>query len=169
MSQTSFSINIPAYSYEGQIADSGFTDKLTGLAEAVIPFGKLVCRSTISDESAKGNYICRLPAASSDVAAKQVLGVAIIDQAREQLAGQVGLAQYPIKAACSLMRRGRIVVKVEEAVVAGDNVSIRVDTAGLGAGSFCKTVDAARIALTRAVYMNAAGINGLAVVEINFI
>lgn len=162
MSQTSFSINMSAYGYEGQLADAGFTDKISASAEVAVPMGKLVVRGT--DPAKQG----KLPTAAGDIVVAKILGVSLHDQAREQKPANSAI-QYEIKDSMSLLRSGRIVVKVEETVVAGDVPSVRHAAGGLGIGSFAKTADANRAALPNAVYVQGASANGLAVVEISYV
>jgi hypothetical protein len=160
MSQTSFSVNSASYMFEGQLADSGENDVVTALAEEAIPFGKFMVRGT--DPAVQG----KLPTTATGITSKlNHMGVALHDQARE---GVSGTGTYAIKDAVSALKRGRMVVKVEEAVVAGDDVYVRYAAGGLGLGSF-RTSDpgSAAALLANAVYMSAASANGFAVVEFN--
>ena len=160
MSQTSFSVNSPAFSFEGQLADSGENDVVSALAEEAIPFGKFTVRGTDPANQ------CLLPTLSTDITSKlRHMGLALHDQAREVT---TGTAQYPIASAVSCMKRGRAVVKVEESVVAGDGVYVRYAAGGLGLGSFRASAGTSEAALLAdAVYLSAASANCFAVVEFN--
>lgn len=160
MSQTSFSVNIPAFAHEGQLADAGENDVVSGLAEGAIPFGKFVKRGTDKD-----NQVA-LPGASGDITAlTAVAGVALHDQAREQVSGT---AQYADKAAVSVMKKGRFVAKAEQTCVAGDPVYVRYAAGGLGVGSFGNTAGTSeRALLAQAVWVKGAAANALGVIEIN--
>lgn len=159
MSQLSYSTDTAAYGIEGQLADSAFKDAISALAEGAIPMGKLVIRGT--DPVKQG----KLPGASGDVTtAAGVLGVSIHDQARE--ADLAGVVTNLDKSAVSVLRRGRIVVKTEEAVTPADPVVVRFSAGGLGVGSFAKTAGAAHAALAGAKWMSSAAANGFAVLEL---
>lgn len=69
----------------------------------------------------------------------------------------------------ALVRKGRIYVKVEEAVSEGDSVYVRaVAGAGEVAGAFRKSVDGTdTILLNGAEFRSGAAAGGLAIVEIN--
>lgn len=160
MSQTSYAVDMsPAAA--GMVADSGVMDVMTGenVAEA-IPFGLFVSRDTAGDHRIK------LPAAAADITdVKKARGVAMNQQAIESSAS--GDPQYPIKSAVPVLKKGRIWVKVEEAVAPTDTVSIRHAAGGNGVGSFCKTADGSRALLAGAKYLTTAAANGLAVVEMD--
>lgn len=162
MSQTAYSLYSQAYGYEGQLADLMENDVVTALAEVAIPFGKMVVRGA---DKVNGGI---LPTASTDITvAANLLGIALHDQAREQTSGT---SQYAIASAVSCGRKVRAVVKVEQAVVAGEAVFVRYAAGGLGQGSFGNTAGTSeRAALASAVYQSSAAINGFAVVELNII
>lgn len=157
MSQTSYAIDMSAFGFAGQLADSASKDAISAVAEGAISIGLFACRGTAVGQA-------KLPAAAGDIAADKALGMVLHDQARESLSGSAA-PLVEDKGALSILRRGRAVVKVEETVVAGDAVTIRHAAGGNGVGSFCKTADGSRAALSSARYMSAASANGLAVVE----
>lgn len=164
MSQTSFSNSIPAYSFEGQLADAGNSEKVSGLAEVAIPLGKFLIRGTDKDNQVK------LPGLATDITAlTSVAGVSLHDQAREGgPAGAVAGAIAAIGSAVSVLKKGRVVVLAEETCVAGDPVFVRYAAGGSGVGSFGKTAGSTeRALLAQAVWVKGATAAGLGVIEIN--
>lgn len=164
MSQTSFSNSIPAYSFEGQLADAGYTEKVSGLAEVAIPLGKFVIRGTDKDNQVK------LPALSTDITAlTSVAGVALHDQAREGgAAGAVAAPVAAIGSAISVLKKGRVVVLAEQTCVAGDPVYVRYAAGGSGVGSFGNSAGTSeRALLAQAVWVKGASAAGLGVIEVN--
>jgi len=160
MSQLSYSRLQAKVAYEGQKADAGFDDVITGIAEGAVPFGKLVVRGTDADKQGK------LPAASGDVTtATSVLGVALHSHDREQTAAAG--AAYADKEAMSLLRQGRCWVKVEEAVTVASVVHVRYAAGGNGVGSFGDTTGTSeRAPLAGAKYLSDAGANEFALLEV---
>lgn len=80
MPQTSYSITHAA-AYEGNIAESGFTDKRSArnnMASTNVPFGRMVVADVGSGESALST---KLPAALTDI----FKGVSIYDHAHENI------------------------------------------------------------------------------------
>lgn len=131
MGQTSYSIDIPAVSYPGQIADAmRATDIKTAAAVAsALPYGVCVVR----DEANTGDFsklAAKLPSTGTDVtAAGSVMGIVLADQARAQ-DPSVAVAQYPLNSAVSVMAVGRVWVSSETAVVDGQPVFVRVSANG---------------------------------------
>lgn len=161
MSQTAYSLNMPAFAHEGALADAGENDVVSALAEIAIPFGKFVKRGTD-----KENQVL-LPGAAIDVTTlANVAGVALHDQAREQVAS--GTPGYVLKEAVSVLRKGRFVAKAEQLCVAGDPVFVRFVAGGEGVGSFGNTAGTSeRALLAQAVWTKGAAAAGLGVIEIN--
>lgn len=151
MSQTTYNEKMDV-SFEGMLADSGRIDALSALIEGsdIAGFGLAVKRGTAE------NQVAALSANTDKVA-----GVVIHKHVESGL-----LEEFED---VSILRKGRIVVKVEEAVVAGDPVFVRAVTAGLEvAGAFRKSADSTDcIALTNCEFVTGAGIGGLAVVDLN--
>jgi hypothetical protein len=161
MSQTS--VAEQAAAFEGQIADSAFGDVVSRLAEGAVPFGKFVCLGTNKDTQ------CKLPAAAADITdVKKRLGVSVRSHAIES-APAVALPTYPDKAEVSVLKKRRIYVKVEQAVVATDDVYVRFVAGGNGLGSFGNTAGAGpdRALLADARYVKAAGANEMAILELD--
>lgn len=170
--QTSYSINIPAVSYPGQIADDGVKDVLSALAvAAAIPYGVLV----VADETNTGGFdqlAAKVPAASTDITVVgSVLGIVLADQARAQ-DPSVAVATYPINSAVPCLKKGRCWVLSETAVVDGTPVFARYSANGplTQLGSIRADADTAHAAqvpgmIFRGTYATA----GFVVVEINLV
>lgn len=162
--QTSYGFKAPI-GIEGGLADSGFKDARSMLAEVAIPFGRLVVQGTAQDQ-------CKLPTASTDLStAGRPLGLSLFTSMQpNSIAG--GDAQYAAKDCVSVLRKGRAWVVVEEAVLVNDAVFVRYasGSGGTALGSFRKSADTATAgALTGAKYVTAAGIGGLAQVQFDLL
>lgn len=159
--QTTYNTDQDPVAYEGQIADSGFTDKVSVKCAAAVPFGKLVVRDSADDSG-------KLPAADTDVTdGKKVQGLALSSQSVEQNPS-VATPQYPAKSVVPCLRKGRAWVKVEDAVDPTDDVYVRYAAGGNGVGSFRGTAGTSEAAiLANAKYKTSAGIDGFALVEFN--
>lgn len=160
--QTSYAIDQSA-GLPGQLADAGHQDVVSAINSATaVPFGKL-CVAGASEG------LCKLPGAATDVTNKGlVLGVSVKTHAIESSLS--GDPQYPVNSVPSLLRKGRIYVKVEQAVAIGDAVYVRYAAGGDGLGSFGNTAGTTeRALLDGASWVKGAGIGGLAVLEVNFV
>lgn len=159
--QTSYNENQSPVGYPGQLADSGFTDKVSVICAAAIPFGKFVVKDT-ADGSGK------LPGEATDVTnAKLGQGLALATQAIEQNPS-VPTPQYPAKSVVSCLRKGRAWVQVEEAVDPTDDVFVRYAAGGGGVGSFRASAGTSEAAiLANAKYKTSADAEGFALVEFN--
>ena len=161
--QTSYSIDQPK-AIEGQLADLENKDVMTGENTLTdIFFGKFVSRG------AGDNLIIR-PAASTDITdVTKARGVALTHQAIESNLGSAA-PFYPQKSAVNVLKKGRVWVKVEEAVTPTDPVFVRFASGAGGTvlGSFRKTADTATAAqLAGAKYLSNAAANGLALLELD--
>lgn len=166
MSQTSYSLAQPV-AMPGLLGDSGFHDILSGIAASAMGFGLAALKGS-------GDADLALPAASGDVA--KVRGVTVHNQAIEQ--DSSGLAQYKQKSAVNVIHKGRVWVKVEEAVAPGDAVAIRYSNtyasgSGDGKGAFAKTAVTNEVAVfsdgsqgSKAKWLTSASANGLALLEV---
>lgn len=161
MSQTSYSLSM-GRGLEGQLADSGPHDIITMELPARVPFGLGVTRGSTEGEAV-------VPDATSEVSTKGLfLGVTVHTHAVESV--NDGLAPaYPAKSVASILKGGRILVKVEETVNAGDQAFCRFATGtGTQLGSFRKSADTATaVAVPGAYYYKGASAGGLAVLELN--
>lgn len=158
--QTSYSTDQGAAAYEGQLYDSGFTDKISTKCPTAIPFGRLLVKDT-------GDFQSKLPSSALDITnAQRTLGISLSTQALEQ--SLTGDPQYPEKSVISTLRKGRAWVKVEDTVTPGSDVYVRHAAGGNGLGSFAGATGTGLARLAGAQFLTGAGANGLAVIEVNF-
>jgi hypothetical protein len=134
---------------------------------AAIGFGYFVCQDAQDVNKA------RSPIAAADITdAGDALGITVHTQAVAQnltSTGSSGSDGYALGEAMSVMRKGRIYVQVEDAVVAGNAVYVRY-VAGTGEtlGAFRSDADTSDAAiLPGAKYRTSAAASGIAIVEIN--
>lgn len=155
MSQTSVT-QYGAAGFAGLIADSMFTDKMSYSAEAAVPFGVPVQLGTNKERQVK-------VLTTSVGQAALAVGISVATQAVEQTSA--GVVVYVDKDTVSVMKRGRIWVTTNDAVVAG-----AVANLVLANGTFTDEVVAAGIeAFTQfsAKFITGTTAAGLAIVEIN--
>lgn len=127
---------------------------------SLIYFGKYTC----IDENSTFDHAARLPTASSDVTLYRAKGITVADNYAKVSHGGAFKAQTMFPC----MRKGRILVRVEEAVNKGDQAYVRYAAGGLGLGSFRKSAGSSEAAaLASSVYLTTVGIQGLAVLEVN--
>lgn len=128
-------------------------------AEAAIPFGRFTCLGTSAEKQVK------LPALSTDVTnllAKR--GVALQSHARENLANSLA-PQYAAKETVSVMEKGTVWVKVEDAVTPASSVFVRFQ--GGDEGLFRSDADGGdAAALADARFRIGAGAGGFALLEL---
>lgn len=172
MSQTSYAINIPAVSYPGQIADAGYKDVLSGMAAlAAIPYGVLAVIDA-SNDGGFDNLAIKVPAASADITtAGKAVGVVLADQARAQ-DPSVAAAVYPQNSAVPCLRKGRVWVQSETAVVDGAPVFVRFATGSGGSqkGAVRADADTASAAqLPGACFRGSYAAAGYVVVELSLV
>ena len=170
--QLSYSIDIPAVSFPGQIADVGFKDVLTGLnVAAAIAYGLLA----VVDSANTGGFdklAVKVPAASGDIADGLDVGIVLADQARAQ-DPSVAAAVYPQNSAVPCCRKGRVWVQSESAVVDGSPVYGRYANGDGGTvkGQLSGVLDTSVVGnklVPRAVWRGSTSAPGFAVVEIDF-
>jgi hypothetical protein len=163
MSQTSYSINIPAFAFPGQLANLVRSKIQTALAVAApLPYGLLIVRDTANSSGV--DQAGKLPSASGDVANGKILGVSVADQARAQ-DPSVASAQYPLNSAVSCLRDGEIVVAPEAdvTIAAGDPVYARITANGAGKlqlGAFRNDGDSGNAILVPNAVWKSAGTAG---------
>jgi hypothetical protein len=136
------------------------------LNELNVPFGVLVVEDTtgLSDERA------HLPQATGDITTVgKVAGISVHNHGVEQNKGGINNLGYEPQSAMNLLKKGRIYVTVEDAVVKGGLPFVRfVAGATEQLGSFRSDADTAdAVALPNASYVTSAGAGELAVVEVN--
>lgn len=142
MSQLTY-LNEPTVPGAGVLGDSGDNDIVSRFSAAVIPFGRML---SYDGEAGKA----KLPAAAGDLAFANIEGIAVATQAIEnQAANALGVAginapAYPATMEINVLRRGRIWVWVEQAVVKTDTVFVRHTVSGNEVvGNFRKDLDTA--------------------------
>lgn len=162
MSQLNYSQYQPTAAFEGQLADSGITDKLSIPCAAAMPFGKLVVKDT-------NDLTGKLPSAATDVTdKKKVHGLSIATQTVAQDPA-VANPQYPAKSVVPTLRKGRAWVKVETNVNPGSDVYVRYAAGGNGLGSFGGTsVPSETALLDGARFLTTATANNFALLEADF-
>lgn len=166
MSQTSYSYDLRS-GFAGLIADTGHRDIVSRVSLADMPYGVLGVMGVLPDSEVK------LPASSGDVTGSKVLGVVVSQHTQEsQYPGGSTPSFIPASQTVGLMRKGRIWVNVEEAVVAGDQPFVRFAAGSFSQlGAFRKSADTATaVALPNARYVTSqATIGGVAVVELEIV
>lgn len=138
------------------------------LNEASVPFGAFVSLND-TNQQVGDRKLVHLPQGATDVTnARLAQGFALHTQAVENVLSGTNLGYAP-QSAISVLRRGRVYVQVEDAVVAGGQVFIRhVAGAGEQLGAARSDVDGSDAsALPSASFVTAASAGGLAIVEIN--
>lgn len=155
----------PAVGFPGMVADSGDRHVKSRVnPSVVIPYGLGVTKGTDDDH-------VKLPTTSAE--ALKCQGVAIADFATEQIANGSDPA-FPVKSAVPVLSKGRVWVKVEIAVVAGDQATVRFadgNSSRTQKGAFGNTVDQVASAntaeLINARYETSAAAGGLAILDLN--
>lgn len=163
MSQTAYSINM-SEGKNGSLADSGDNDILSVInpvGGVALPYGRLAVSNGTEGQA-------KLPTVATDITtAANVRGVVLGQQNIESDAS--GDPEHPVGSVVSVLRKGRVYVKVEEAVTDGSDVYVRFAAGGNGLGSFGDTAGAGpdRAILAGARYVKGAAANGLAIVDFN--
>lgn len=171
--QTSYSIDIPAVSYPGQIADAmQDSDILSALAvAAALPYGVFVCHD-LANMGGFDSLAVKVPASSNDVTvAGSLMGVVLADQARAQ-DPSVAVATYPINSCVPVARKRRVWVLSETAVVDGAPVFVRFATGGGGSQKGAVRADADTASAAQApncCFRGTYAAPGYVVVELNLV
>lgn len=162
MSQTSYSVD-PAVGFRGLLADpndDSFAIPLANGGAAAVGFGIMVKRDVTNPEDQFDVFTAT---------GQDPVGILVHTQAQENpsLAGDLGVDQLEV---ASVLRRGRIWVRVEEAVSVGDPVFFR-HTAGAGGseiGAFRNDADTASCdQVTSAAWLQGSDGAGIALLELN--
>jgi hypothetical protein len=158
MPQTSYSNSYTA-AFEGMLADGAEPDiisKVNGEAATDLIFGRGV------RETAAG-------AVNISAAGQTLLGVAVFEQ--KDTAALSGSGAIKPKETFNVLRKGRIWVKAEQAIVVGDPVYVRhtVNGGTTAVGRFRKDIDTANaILISNARWASTtSGADQMAVLEIN--
>jgi hypothetical protein len=157
MPQTTYTID-PLPAFAGTLASSrdvvvqGRRNDAPAAAE--MPYGKAVMRSTAVDGFGM------VPVAAGGV----LLGVLV--RGRRYEGSEIGLLSGLFG---DVVSKGPVYVQVENAVAIGDNVLVRIDSGGLGAGSIRggAAVAASLVSVPQARFVTAAAANGIAELELN--
>lgn len=175
MSQTSYSINIPAVSYPGQLADNmEARDVLSCLAvAAALAYGILVVRDA-ANVGGFDQLAAKAPSLTTDISVMgSPIGVVLADQARAQNPA-VASAQYPINSAVPVLRKGRVWVSAETAMTDGANPFVRF-AAGAGGsqlGAFrndADTASAVQMSSGQALVRGTTSGAGYSVIELDLV
>jgi len=132
---------------------------------ADIDFGLLVIRDIMNENKA------RVPIVATDITTSgNVLGITVNTQAVENNYQSSGSPGYALDSPMSIMRKGRIYVEVEDAVVQGGVVYVRFSASGTEKlGAFRSDADTADAAiLPNAIFEISAGAGEITIVSINF-
>jgi len=140
----------------GNIADTSLRQIDSYSAEGVVGIAKAVRRGTNPERQC-------VQASTAAGQGALIFGISVLSQSIEQTSA--GVVQYADKATVPVMRKGRIVVQVDSAVVAGATANFILatgnwDDTAVGAG-----VEATVLVQTRFVTGTTAA--GLAILEIN--
>ena len=161
MSQTSYSIDIGAVAFEGQLADISKKDVISAIATEDVKYGRAVA---ISGDYPK--HLGALPTADTDF----IGGISVADQNRAQDPG-VTDPTYKAESALGLVRQGRVYVKLAAnsaaAVVGGQVYAVHNVGGGDELGQLSADDDANTVALPGARFLTAAAAGEFAVVELD--
>lgn len=141
--QTSYSIDIPAVSYPGQLADAAEGKDFLSCkaAAAALPYGVFVCQD-LANTNGFDDIAAKVPAASTDITnAGKILGVVVADQARAQDPA-FSVATYAQNSVVPVLRKRRIWVLSETAVTDGAPVFVRYATGSGGSQKGAVRADA---------------------------
>lgn len=155
MSQTSYS-QYQAIGFHGQIADTEFTDIVSYSAEAAVPFGSFVALGTNKERQCT-------PLTTSAGQAALAIGVATASHTVEQTSA--GVAQYAIGATPSVMKRGRVYLLTDDAVVAGTVANLKLSSGKVTDEAVAAGIEA--FTQFKARFITGTTAAGLAIVEIN--
>jgi hypothetical protein len=118
MSQTSYSL-YPATGRPGQLADLSNRNIISRVSDVDAPFGCVV--SVGSDQAS-----CKLPTASTDLAASAQLGVVMAQQALQSNA--TGVARVLAGNDTAIVHKGKVYVVAEQDMATSDPVFVRFAT-----------------------------------------
>lgn len=165
MSQTT-TLTIPVDGILGGIADAGFTDKISRVAEGVIYLGLAHVFGT--NQPSQGTPGQVAPIGDGAAAIVNFAGIPIWESGREPYTVVNGKSTLPDKAMVSLMRKGRIWVYTETAVSPTSDVFVRVLTVSADVkGQFRAGTATNFIALPGAKFITSTTGAGLAVLELS--
>lgn len=155
MSQTTVT-QYGAAGFAGLIADSMFTDKMSYSAEGDVGFGLPVKLGTN-----KERQVAELTTDAGQAAL--AVGVSVATQAVEQTSA--GVAEYADTDTVSVMKRGRIWMLTQDAVVAGTTANLHLASGSVTDASVTTGIEA--FTQFSAKFITGTTAAGLAIVEIN--
>lgn len=156
MSQTSYS-QTGAIGFHGQIADTmEASDIVSYSAEAAIPFGSFVTLGTNKERQV-------LAVSTSVGQGALAIGVATASHTVEQTSA--GVAQYAATQTVSTMKRGRVYLTTDDAVVAGAVANLKLSSGKVTDEAVAAGIEA--FTQFKARFITGTTAAGLAIVEIN--
>lgn len=138
--------------------------------EAGVNFGLCVVQDVNVTPAGNTDNLAHLPNLVAQITdTNRALGVAVHTQALEQALLNADNVGYPLGSTMSVLRKGRVWVRVEDAVVVGGQPYVRcIAGAGERLGAFRSDADGSDAgALPGSRYKTSAGAGELAIVEIN--
>lgn len=154
MTQLSYSL-YQAASFKGMLADCEFTDKVSMSAEGAVAISLPVTLGT--------NKARQVIAASTSTGqGALVVGFALHTAAIEQ--SSAGVVQYADKASVSVLKRGRMWIETDDAVVAGAVANLKLSNGKLTDEAVATGIEAITQLAVRFVTGTSAA--GLAIIEV---
>lgn len=140
----------------GMLADNGYTDKMSFSVETAVGFGLPVALGTNKERQI-------VPLTTSVGQAALAYGVTVAAHVVEQ--SSAGVAQYAVKDTAPVLKKGRIWMATDDAVVAGTVANLKLSSGlvtdeAVGAGIEAFTQFSAR-------FITGTAAAGLAIVEID--
>ena len=155
MSQTSVT-QYGAAAFAGMLADNGFTDKMSFSVETAVGFGLPVALGTNKERQI-------IPLTTSVGQAALAYGVTLASHVVEQTSG--GVAQYAAKDTAPVLKKGRVWMLTDDAVVAGAVANLKLSSGLVTDEAVTTGIEAFTQFSARFITGTAAA--GLAIVEID--
>ena len=155
MSQTSVT-QYGAAAFAGQLADNSFTDKMSFSVETAVGFGLPVALGTNKERQI-------VPLTTSVGQAALAYGVTVASHVVEQTSG--GVAQYAAKDTAPVLKRGRVWMLTDDAVVAGAVANLKLSSGLVTDEAVTTGIEA--FTQFSARFITGTTASGLAIVEID--
>ena len=155
MSQTSVT-QYGAAAFAGQLADNSFTDKVSFSVETAVGFGLPVALGTNKERQI-------VPLTTSVGQAALAYGVTVASHVVEQTSG--GVAQYAAKDTAPVLKRGRVWMLTDDAVVAGAVANLKLSSGLVTDEAVTTGIEA--FTQFSARFITGTTASGLAIVEID--
>ena len=155
MSQTSVT-QYGAAAFAGQLADNSFTDKMSFSVETAVGFGLPVALGTNKERQI-------VPLTTSVGQAALAYGVTVASHVVEQTSG--GVAQYAAKDTAPVLKKGRIWMLTDDAVVAGAVANLKLSSGLVTDEAVAGGIEA--FTQFSARFITGTTASGLAIVEID--